>query len=167
MTNLRLALGVCASLLLAACQAQQPQSASAPLELETLHRSAQCGTAAASLLGVPDQASLDSVLNAGMLGATRTVTVDFAQRSVFRLSMGQQPTAGASLAITSLSVDSTHRRMTVNAVWKLPEPGSMQATVVTRPCVVFSVLRGDYRSARVIDSQQQQRLLVDLSAMAR
>lgn len=158
-----LGLGVC--LLLGACQAQVPQAPprEARLDLQTLHAGNLCGTEQASLRPVADAAALARIVTpAHILGATpKIIAVDFSRRSVFHLSMGQQPNTGSGLGVNAASVDA--QRLTVNAVWQLPEPGRMYAMMVTQPCVVFSLPRGDYRSARVLDQNGQQRLAVELA----
>lgn len=164
-TPTTLALGLGACLLLGACQAQAPQAPprEARLDLQTLHTGNLCGTEQASLRPVADAAALARIVTpAHILGATpKAIAVDFSRRSVFQLSMGQQPNTGSALGITAASVDA--QRLTVNAVWQLPEPGRMYAMMVTQPCVVFSVPRGDYRFARVLDQNGQQKLAVELA----
>ena len=164
-TTHSLALGLGAGLLLGACQAQAPQAAprEARLDLQTLHAGNLCGTEQASLRPVADAAALARIVTpTHILGATpKAIAVDFSRRSVFQLSMGQQPNTGSGLGVNGASVDA--QRLTVNAVWQLPEPGRMYAMMVTQPCVVFSLPRSDYRSARVVDQNGQQRLAVELA----
>lgn len=164
-TTHTLALGLGTCLLLGACQAQAPQAPprQAGLDLQTLHASNLCGAEQASLRPVADAAALARIVTpAHILGATpKTIAVDFSSRSVFQLSMGQQPNTGSGLGVNAASINA--QRLTVNAVWQLPEPGRMYAMMVTQPCVVFSLPRGDYRSARVIDQHGQQRLAVELA----
>jgi hypothetical protein len=152
-------------MLLSACQAQAPQHGDKPLVPQTLHSSATCGTEQASLRAVPDATALARLVNpSGALGIDpKPGAVDFSQRSVFQLSMGQQPSAGASLAVSSAEVDTSSGRLAIRAQWQLPDPGRMHAMMITRPCVVFSLPRGDYRSVRVIDQKGQQKLAVDLA----
>jgi hypothetical protein len=163
-TSPTLALGLGVSLLLGACQAQAPQvpPRDARLDLQTLHASASCGSEQASLRPVADAAALARIVNAAdTLGTPpKAIAVDFTQRAVFQLSMGQQPNTGSGLAVHSGSVDAS--RLTVNVQWQLPEPGRMYAMRATQPCVVFSLPRGDYRSARVLDQHGQQKLAVEL-----
>lgn len=157
--------GCAAGLLLSACQGQAPQRDEMRLVPQTLHSSASCSTERASIRAVSDAAALARLVNPpGVLGIeAKTVPVDFSQRAVFQLSMGQQPSAGASVAVNSASVDTSNRSLTVGALWQLPDPGRMHAMMITRPCVIFSLPRGDYRSVRVIDQQGQQKLTLELA----
>jgi hypothetical protein len=171
-----LGLGASACLLLGACQmqAQPTPGAAVPSVTElqplTIYASASCGQPRPSVRMLTDQASLTQVIEGGrLLGAEpkSTPLVDFASNTVVMLSMGQQPTAGYLVSVTAASVHLASRALTVNTLWKLPEPGSMQAMVITHPCAVFGLPRGDYRSLRVVDQHQQERLRVDLNAAAR
>jgi hypothetical protein len=174
-TSRLLALSASACLLLGACQAQAPKPGAQPpgateLRPVTIHASASCGRAQPSVHPVPDQASLTQIITGGrMLGADQppAPTVDFASNMVMLLSMGQQPSAGYQIGVTAATVRLDSRVLTVSSLWQQPEPGVMQAMVITQPCVIFSVPRGDYRALQIVDQQRQERMLVDLAPAAR
>jgi hypothetical protein len=178
MTSTSQRLGLSATcLLLCACQAPMPAPApTAPprgateLRPVTIHASASCGRAQPSVHPVQDQAALTQVITGGRaLGADQPPVpmVDFASSMVMLLSMGQQPSAGYQIGVTAATVRLDSRVLTVSSLWQQPEPGVMQATVVTQPCVIFSLPRGDYSALQIVDQQRQERMLVDLTPAAR
>lgn len=174
-TSRPLGLSASACLLLGACQAQVATPAAQPpgaLELHpvTIHASDMCGKEQPSVYPIPDQASLTRIVTGGrMLGADQppAPTVDFASSMVMLLSMGQQPSAGYQIGVTAATVRLDTRVLTVSSLWKQPEPGGMQATMITQPCVIFSLPRGDYRALQIVDQQRQERMLVELAPAAR
>lgn len=127
---------------------------------QVIHAGQSCGTELASVRSVATEAVLAKLLNDGsMLGApSKPAAVDFARSLVLQVSMGQQATAGAQLAVTAVRSDAGAQRLIVDMRWSPPDPQRMNATVITRPCVVFSVPRGDYRSVQVLDQQGLERV---------
>lgn len=148
-----------AGLALGACQAQAPLAGGVAVPHQVLHTAQSCGTEQASVRSVANEAALAKLLNDGsMLGApSEAVAVDFTRSLVLQVSMGQQATAGAQLAVTATRADAVAQRLVVDMRWSPPDPQRMNATVITRPCVVLSVPRGDYRSVQVLDLQGQER----------
>ena len=134
-TGLSLLLG---ALLMAGCQRHAEK---AGVALTLLRQSSQCGvrTAQIRLLGSMEAihrlTGLRTVLNA----KTPVLEVDFATQAVVLLAMGEQPSVGYRI---ELEFDGVEKRGT--SLWlpvRFDTPSGMAATVITSPCVVFSVPR--------------------------
>lgn len=77
--------------------------------------------------------------------------VDFSEEAVLLISMGQRPTAGYRLR---LSTDYLHVRdgeLTVPVTWTVPAAGELVAQVITHPCLILTLPRTDVRSIKVKD----------------
>jgi hypothetical protein len=144
--------------MLAACQAAPPAAANS-VPFQVLHTSATCGTEEASVRPIGDAMRLKQVLESGstMIGSPPAVRADFDGSLVLRVSMGQQPSAGALLAMLSARADGTRRQLVLEMQWAPPDASRMNAAVVTRPCVILSVPRDDYRSVQVVDATGRER----------
>jgi hypothetical protein len=158
-----LKLGVAsAGLLLGACQAQAPAAPTGPATLphQVLHAGTQCGADTALVERIVDAGGLRQAISGRGLtvGATPAMpAADFDRSLVLRLSMGQQPNTGHRMGVTGAQVDGASRRLVVHTVWASPEPGRMYAAVVTQPCVIIAVPRGDYSSVVMLDAQRRER----------
>ncbi|MBL0727445.1 protease complex subunit PrcB family protein [Piscinibacter sp. HJYY11] len=148
---------------LGACQAQAPAPATssdpATLPFQVLHLGTQCGADSASVDRIADAAGLRQAIAGRTVGATPTVpAADFDRSLVLRLSMGQQPNPGHRLGVTGVRLQGASRRLIIDTVWATPEPGRMYATVITQPCVIVAVPRGDYGGVAVLDAQGRERM---------
>lgn len=147
-----------ASMLLGACQAQAPASPT-PLPHQVLHVGTHCGADAPLVDRIVDAAVLRQTIAARTVGDAPAVpAVDFDRSLVLRLSMGQQPNPGHRMGVTGARVEGVARRLVIETVWATPEPGRMYAAMVTQPCVILSVPRGDYGSVAVLDAQGRERM---------
>lgn len=146
------------SMLLGACQAQAPAGPT-PVPHQVIHASAQCGADAPLVERITDAGGLRQAIAGRMVGGTPAVpAADFDRTLVLRLSMGQQPNPGHRMGVTGARVEGASRRLVIDTVWATPEPGRMYAAVVTQPCVIVSVPRGDYGSVAVLDAQGRERM---------
>ncbi len=84
---------------------------------------------------------------------------DFVDRTLLIVNMGSQPTAGYSLSLleTSLQVDGDLATVTVS--WEVPDDSSIQAQLLTQPCLALAVQQGDYSNIELVD-QNQNRLFI-------
>jgi hypothetical protein len=134
---------------------------------QVLHASATCGTEETSIRRIGGPGRLKEIMDPdGPVGATPPQTgsdTDFTRSLVLRVSMGQQPTAGARLAVQAVRLDTRMHQLIIDTTWAPPDPGRMHATVVTRPCVLLSVPKGDYRSVRVVDQEGRERAAAPLA----
>jgi len=72
---------------------------------------------------------------------------------LFALSKGRQPTPGYFFSLTDARL--TDQRAILELTWHTPGPDSVQAQVITYPCIVVAVEPGDYREVRAVDQNQE------------
>jgi hypothetical protein len=84
--------------------------------------------------------------------------VRFAESIVVLVELGRKPTAGygISLAEPTVKVDGGNAELRLH--WQAPAPDAMSAQVITSPCVLVRLPRGDYSRVVVLDQQGQERL---------
>jgi hypothetical protein len=164
----RALLPLVAGLVLGACQAQGPTAApkgdTVTVPHRVLHASATCGTEEPSVRRIGDALRLKQILDSGaMLGASaQQPEADFSRQLVLRISMGQQPTAGAQFGVVGARSEGAGQRLVIDMTWAPPDPQRMQAMVITRPCVILGVPAGVYRSVQVLDAQGRERVSTTL-----
>ena len=103
------------------------------------------------------------------IGAARTpqpvdqATIDWQASRILILSMGQQPSAGyqISLARQTAAIENGVLRLAVN--WMEPPPDSLQAQIITHPCLAVEVPRRGYQRIDVLDQQSRLRLRLELT----
>lgn len=125
--------------------------------VEQIYAGFHCGaqTRGASLEWVDDQMLLERAFGklSKQFSSSRTSApkINFEKQRVVIVYMGQQPTAGYSLALAgdSLRIDKSTADVTLQ--WRKPQVGMMTAQVITSPCVVLSLPREGYGVFRVLD----------------
>lgn len=161
-----------AGLALGACQAEGPRPSvpvgtAQPVAWKLLHAGNTCSSVQPSLVRLGDAQSLAAALadpEASLGAPPRAVpAVDFHDTLVLKLSMGRQPTAGGQFQVQSVA-HSSATTLTIHTLWKLPDPGLLQAQVLTHPCLVLSVPRGMEKTVQVLDQNGQHKLSLDLPA---
>lgn len=88
--------------------------------------------------------------------------VDFAHERVLRLDMGRRPTAGYALGLLTGEAAVTDGLATLRIEWREPEPGRLQAQVVTQPCLVLALPRGEHGALRVLDQAGRERFRAEV-----
>jgi hypothetical protein len=68
---------------------------------------------------------------------------------LFALSKGRQPTPGYSFSLLDARLKDGKAELTLR--WHSPEPESIQAQVITYPCIVIGVEQADYSIVRAVD----------------
>jgi len=129
--------------------------------IRVLHSSSQCIAGAASgirLIGNPAElAILWQDLHRMQLDSVPAPAMDFHDSYLVLINMGQQSTAGYVLEMDATAYVLRDHVAVIPVLWKEPEPGSMQAQVITSPCLLLQVPKGRYTEIEVVD--QQHRLL--------
>jgi len=69
--------------------------------------------------------------------------------NVLVLEMGYRSTAGYSLSLSESKIRVKNKEAIVTALWDEPPEDSMQAQVITSPCVIFALPKGDYSKVTV------------------
>ena len=72
------------------------------------------------------------------------------------IEYGQRPTTGYHLAVSRVA-RARGSELTLNVTLLSPPPGAVTAQMLTAPCVVVGVPRGNYRLVRVVDQSGQER----------
>jgi len=65
------------------------------------------------------------------------------------VSRGPQPTPGYGFELKGVSVSDDI--VTIVVDWSTPDPSAVLAQVITSPCLVVGLDRGDYRKVRAVD----------------
>lgn len=100
-------------------------------------------------------------IQGGGSGQVKPPSVDFDQRGVLVVYMGQRPTAGYRLRMhdSPLTVSDSVARLTLE--WQAPPTGAVTAQVITSPCIALSLPRAGVAQVEVFDQQGNRRLRLD------
>ncbi len=128
-------------------------------QAEVLYRGGQCGGAQAGLSWLGDAESYHAVLSRTRAPSSGTLPeVDFADTGVVYVEMGERPTAGYGLDFLGARIEG--EALVLELDWREPPEDAFTAQVITQPCLLLSMPKGDYREIRAEDSQGQERLQV-------
>lgn len=83
--------------------------------------------------------------------------VDFAVDGLVLIEMGRRPTAGFGLAPLEPAFSVADGTARLSIAWQEPGPESVVAQVMTSPCLLIAVPRGDYDRIVVRDQDNQLR----------
>lgn len=145
-------------LLLAGCGVTSADGNDGP-SVAVLHGDAFCGTTKPAVRWLDGRRAVMQALGRrradrdGVLAAVRGL--DFNARAVVEISLGQRDSAGYAvrLADTTALIERQVLRLRVRV--EAPAPDAITAQVVTSPCLMVVVPRGDYRRVRVVDVDGQ------------
>lgn len=158
-----------AAMVVAACGGLAVNSASR-VRAVPLHASAQCGSPNDRPIAtwITDEAHFRHAYISsyeGTLGLKppEPPAVDFHREAVLLLEMGQQPTAGYRVGLAEKPIRIEQGVAVVPVVWTEPAHGSIQAQVLTSPCVMIKLERADYGRVRVVDQNRQARFELPVS----
>lgn len=132
-----------------------PISRSEPIHAGLIFQSIECRRSEPEpAFGVvKDKQQLDLLLqefNRQILGKEpKPYLVDFKSMNVLVLEMGYRPTAGYSLSINKEKIRVENQEAIVTVQWDEPPEDSMQAQVITSPCAIFTLPKGDYSKVTV------------------
>lgn len=85
--------------------------------------------------------------------------VRFAESIVVLVELGRKPTAGYGISLAEPMVEVDGGSAELRLHWQRPAPDAITAQVITSPCVLVRLPRGDYSRVVVRDQQGQQRLV--------
>nr|WP_252738133.1 protease complex subunit PrcB family protein [Marinobacter salexigens] len=83
--------------------------------------------------------------------------VDLAKEHLLFVTLGERPTSGYSLSLSS--AQSTTSTLQLAVTMRSPAPGTMTAQVITSPCVVVAVPARDWSQIRVSGVRDQDLVL--------
>jgi len=77
--------------------------------------------------------------------------VDFNRSGVIAVYMGKHSTAGYQVGLASGTAAISGHDLTLLVSWVEPPADALMAQVITSPCVLVSIPKGDYAAIRVVD----------------
>jgi len=139
----------------------------AQVVVESLYSSRQCGAADATSRAtwVSSSAQLQQI----MKGVKRrpfgsepevSLNVDFDRHIAVFIEMGQRPTLGYGLVLRDTTATVVQESAEITLEWMTPARGSMVGQMITSPCLLLKVERGNYRALWFKDTQGQRRVHV-------
>lgn len=87
----------------------------------------------------------------------QAAVVDFSKYAMLFISMGQQRTGGYSVKLASETMDVNNNRASVSVKWLVKKPGAMAVQMLTNPCLLLRVPRGNYQAVDVVDQVGRKR----------
>lgn len=137
--------------------------------VEPLHASQQCGRedTNAKVTWVTDDAQLSQVYQGFKrnLRGSALVTpsaVDFSRDVVVLVEMGRRPTLGYGLVLNDAIATIVQGHVEVVLEWREPSKGMMVGQMLTSPCVLIKLQRGDYREVWIKDTQGRRRAVATM-----
>jgi hypothetical protein len=150
-----------------ACQpktVKEPQQGSEPA-ITVLYAGQHCGRAqtAPSATWIDDARQLEisiKRIQETMLGSKPLLLpeLDFQHEIALLVEMGQRSTLGYHIALTGaddLRITRGLARLTLD--WVQPPAGVMVAQMISSPCLLLKLGRGDYTSVQILDKQGASR----------
>ena len=135
MKKLNLVLMLCI-LLLTGCQ----QHGKEGINLTLLEQSNQCRVATPTMRLLESKTSIHQVMGLGLMSKTdrQPMNVDFTTQAVVLLAMGEKPSTGYAIKIDLSQMKKLGTELWLPVQFVTPT-GDMVATVMTSPCVIFSI----------------------------
>ncbi|MDY0163286.1 protease complex subunit PrcB family protein [Desulfobotulus sp.] len=146
-----------AGLVLQGCPAGRKSMGSASPEVRVLYHGADCGLHSDAPLGVwigGDSDLLRLGEGAGRLceaGRDFLQDVDFDREGVLLLGLGMRRTGGYGIRLASPDLEVSGDTAMIRLHLLRPSPGARTIQVLTWPCVLLRVPRGDYRHVQAVD----------------
>ncbi len=88
--------------------------------------------------------------------------IDFRKERVLLIEMGQQTTAGYGLALSDEQAQLADAIAEITVTWMEPAVGSIQAQMVTSPCLIVKLPMDSYSRIRVVDQDRGVRLEIPI-----
>lgn len=81
--------------------------------------------------------------------------VDFSSEAVLVINMGRKPTGGYSLTLAGEKIRISDGTAVVRVRRTVPDPNAVLPQVISHPCMMLRITRGDYSRVRVVDQDNQ------------
>lgn len=126
--------------------------AGTPIGMDVVYRSSQCTSKQAGLVSLKSQSVFEHAVSsrARITSANDTpapADLDFGNKHIVLISMGEKSTAGYRLQIDDVAPKLDRNTLFLPVHFKGPD-GDMQAHVITSPCLIISLDKGDYKMVR-------------------
>ncbi len=136
------------------------------IAVDVLFTSQQCGRTETESTAnwITDTAQLAQTYQAfkrSAFGGASTIppAIDFSRDVVVLVTMGQRPTLGYGLVLSDAVAKIVEGHVEVVLEWREPSKGMMVGQMLTSPCVLIKLERGDYREVWIKDTQGQRRIV--------
>ncbi len=90
----------------------------------------------------------------------RLPNINFNRWHILYISSGQKPTAGYSLELAEPAFTVQQNRARLNVILNIPAPDAMVAAVITHPCMLVKLPRGNYTTIEVHGLNEVQQITV-------
>jgi hypothetical protein len=142
---------------LPACLQAKPAARSVPARV--LRASTLCGTteAACRLTWISNPDAYARAMNAGRSTVTPEAdrqpapAVDFNTQGILWIEMGMRPSTGYGFDKTSVRAVLEGNTVNLTLAAVTPAPGMIVAQMITSPCILVQLPKGDYSRIRVLD----------------
>jgi len=134
---------------------------SAPAEVHSIYTSGQCAGEGRdiALILIADAQEWEhyfaSILAAGTMPAPEAPVVDFTRSAVLVIDMGQKPTGGYGVQVSTSDAAIEEGVLQVHVVLQSPAPGTMQTQALTHPCLALNVPAQGYERIEVYDERER------------
>jgi len=82
----------------------------------------------------------------------------FSHHDILVIQMGQQPNGGYRLSLLKKQASINGQDLMISVRWQTPAPDTMQAQVITNPCLLLSIPRdNNFNSISVYDQNNKKR----------
>jgi hypothetical protein len=88
--------------------------------------------------------------------------VDFASQGVLLIHMGRQPTGGYALELADPPCRVVDETLSIYVNWTLPPVGTAVIQMITAPCMLLKLSKGNYRSIEIVDQSGGVKASVDI-----
>lgn len=152
-----------ATLLLVAC-GSTTQQINKYVTVETLYMSGQCDINESDAYIVDSAAGLQSIykpnaiqqrIKLGKINNQAALKqpsgVDWQQERVVVIAMGQRPSTGYSVSLATTNATVKNGRLFIDILWQTPQQSSIQAQLITSPCLLIKVPASGYQSLVIKD----------------
>ncbi len=162
MTGWRKGVVVAAAVLTtAACTSQDDSAGSSKIvPVQVVYRNNNCAAADAGVEIILNHTGLETwwqplgeqqVPKSPLPSALKSI--EFERSAVFVVRMGQQPTAGYGIDLSSDDAAVLGKSLTIPVAWREPAPDAIAPQVVTNPCMVVIAPANQYDSVVIQDEK--------------
>ena len=140
------------------------------LEVITIFTRAHCGhpTKEPNAQLLTNEAAYSNAfadITAGQFGARPILpAVDFSHFAVLLVRMGQKRTTGYALSLARPIAEQSRDGLRLQLKWRAPAPGSITGQMITSPCILLRIPRGNFSEIQVLDQKGETRIALRLES---